>query len=818
MSPEPNHNSSQSPSRISPLARRIVIYTISFSTLVALLSTAIQLYIDYRRELTQVESTFQQITHTTLPTVASALWTASKQEIQIAVEGLSRMPDVHYAAVTEKHKLWAESGSQTSKNVSTRVFDLKYLYRNQLEKIGELTVAVDMGGIYQRLLNKFWVILVANGIKTFIVSGFMLWLFHSLVTRHLRHIARFASRLGYKNLNDRLQLYRKPQYTPDEFDLVLNGLNRMQQNLSSTLHELEHDIAERKLVEERLKLFASVFKYSHQGIMVTDAKGKITDVNPAFSQITGYLSEEIIGQNLRVLRSERQDKKWYTRMWQALTTNGHWHGEIWNRRKNGETYPEQEDISAIYNDKNEIINYVAIFSDISQQKFHEAELDRIAHYDLLTNLPNRRLLIDRLEQALPRTRRDNKLLAIAYLDLDGFKAVNDRYGHAAGDKLLVKMSHRLKNTLRGEDTLARLGGDEFVMLIGDLDHIDSCAKSLNRALAAIKKPIIIDGIQMDISGSIGVTLYPLDDDSGGTLLRHADQAMYMAKQAGKNCFHLFDANLDQEQQDFMSQIHDFNNALINNEFIFHHQPKVNLLSGELLGVEALIRWQHPERGLLPPGAFLAVIDNHSLEVDLGKWVIESALIQLETWNRESFITIISVNISAYHLLHPSFVTQLVQLLKKYPSVNANQLELEVLETTAMGDINHAIDVMAECKALGLHISLDDFGTGYSSLTYFRRFPVDTIKIDRSFIHDMDIDKGGMAIVKSIVQLAELFERSCIAEGIETKEQAEALIKLGCSNVQGYYIARPMPPGEIAAWLKRWNTLPRFQPPKEENNP
>lgn len=813
MPSEPSNETLQTISRISPLARRIVIYTVSFSTFVALLTTAIQLYIDYRRELSQIESTFQQITVTHLPTISSALWTTNKQELQIAIDGLSRLSDVHYITVTEKQKLWVESGKQTSTNVSARVYPLTHLHRNQLEVIGELNVVINLDGIYQRLLDKFWVILITNGVKTFLVSGFMLWLFHWLVTRHLHHIASFASRLGYKNLSDRLVLSRTQLNTPDEFDLVLNGLNRMQSNLSYTLHELELDIAERKLAEKQLKLSASVFKYSHQGIMVTDAKGKILEVNPAFSLITGYLPEEVIGQNPRLLRSDRQDENWYVRMWQTLKTKGHWRGDIWNRRKNGETYPEQEDISAIYNDSGEVINYVAIFSDISQQKQHEAELDRIAHYDLLTNLPNRRLLIDRLEQALPRTRRDNKLLAIAYLDLDGFKAINDRYGHSIGDRFLVEISHRLKDTLRAEDTLARLGGDEFVILLSDLDQVDACVKSLNRALTAVKTPITINGIQMDISASIGVTLYPLDDDSGDTLLRHADQAMYVAKQAGKNCFHLFDSRLDKEQQIFLSQIHDFNAALINKEFIFHHQPKVNLVTGELLGVEALIRWRHPERGLLPPAAFLAVIDNHPLEVDLGKWVIESALIQIDSWNREGFITTISVNISAYHLLHPSFIDQLIELLDKYSSVAAKQLELEVLETAAMSDLNLAINVLTQCKALGLNISLDDFGTGYSSLTYFRRFPVDTIKIDRSFVHDMVIDDGGIAIVKSIVQLAELFDRSSIAEGIETKEQAAALIRLGCYNAQGYYIAKPMPPEEITSWFEHWDTLPRFQLPK-----
>jgi len=797
-------------SRISPLARRLVIFTVTFSTLVALISTAIQLYVDYRWEIGQVESTFEKIVDTHLPTISSALWSTNKKELKIALNGLSRLPDVRYVSVSEQDNVLVEVGKRKISDVKIRNYTLNYLHRNKMQTIGDLQVVIDLDAIYQRLLDKFWVILVTNSIKTFLVSGFMLWLFHFLVTRHLRFIAKFAARLGINNLEEKLRLPRKVSSKPDEFDLVLDGLSRMQSNLNVTLLSLESDIQKRKLVEEELNLLASVFKFSHQGIMITNVDGVIVDVNPSFTQITGYSSEEIIGQNHRVLQSNSQDSRLYKEMWHSLKSEGYWRGEIWNRRKNGEIYPEYEDISAVQDDTGSVINYVAIFSDISQQKQHEAELDHIAHYDLLTSLPNRRLLVELLEQALSRSEREGLMLAVAYLDLDEFKPINDRYGHAVGDRLLVEISHRLRSTLRGSDTLARLGGDEFVILLGELDHVNSCMTSLERALLAVSSPVIIDGLSLQISASIGVTLYPMDNENGDMLLRHADQAMYSAKQDGKNCYHLFDSKQDKKQQDHLAQIQRLTSALSDGQFVLFYQPKINMVSGEFIGLEALIRWQHPEHGLLPPSEFLDKITEHPLEIDLGLWVITTALNQMLAWGKSGLTVAVSVNISAHHLLHPKFVEQLAILLSSYPEILPEQLELEVLETVAMKDLNSAINVMNQCKALGVHLSLDDFGTGYSSLAYFRRLPVDTLKIDKSFVQDMTIDGEGLALVESVVRLAELFGRSSIAEGVETAEQFKSLVKLGCIQAQGYYFAKPMPESELFSWLENWHLRSEWQ--------
>lgn len=794
---------SQAPWRISPLARRLVLATVIFGTLIALITTTIQLYIDYRRELGQIDRTFSQLTHTHLPTVARALWATNRPELQIALDGLVRLPDVQYAAVYEQRSLWAEAGEHKQNAIQSRDYPLTYQHRGHPERIGTLRVEIDIEGVYARLLDTFWVILITNSIKTLTVSAFMLWLFHWLITRHLRHIAEFASRLGFGNLEERLQLSRARPAGKDEFDLLLDGFGRMQANLSTTLQMLNRDISQRKLAEEQLKLAASVFEHSHEGIMITDADATILNVNPSFTRITGYTKEEVIGRNPDMLSADLHDPVWHTRMRQSLLSDGQWQGERWNRRKNGEVYPWREAISAVHDNDGQVRHYVAVFSDISQQKSHEAELDRIAHHDPLTGLPNRRLLADRLTQAMARTQRDGTILTVACLDLDGFKPINDTFGHAAGDQLLIEISQRLKNILRGDDTLARLGGDEFVLLLSGQEDVQTSQNSLQRILSSICMPVMLGEQAVYVSASMGVALYPLEEVDGDTLLRHADQAMYAAKQAGKNCYHVFDPQVDRERQGHRDQLLRLANALAKNEFLFHFQPKVDLLTGDLVGVEALIRWQHPEQGLLYPGAFLDFFNGHPLEIELGEWVIDTALRQLESWQETGLRVRVSVNISANHLLHQNFVTRLATLLHRHPTVSSDQLELEVLESAAMSDLGRAIEVITQCKKMGVHFSLDDFGTGYSSLAYFRRLPVDTLKIDQSFVRDMLVDAEDLAIVESVVRLAQVFGRATIAEGVETLQHASRLIQMGCTQAQGYGIARPMTAQTLPAWLDKW---------------
>jgi diguanylate cyclase (GGDEF)-like protein/PAS domain S-box-containing protein len=565
------------------------------------------------------------------------------------------------------------------------------------------------------------------------------------------------------------------------------------------------DITERKQAEEKIKLAANVFSHAREGIIITDIEGTIIDVNNTFTTTTGYSHEEVVGKNPSFLQSGRQSAKFYADMWQDLLIEGYWSGEIWNRRKNGEVYAEIKTISAVRDENAITTHYVALGNDITQMKEHQNQLEHIAHYDVLTNLPNRVLLADRLSQAMLHCSRQNQSLAVVFLDLDGFKIVNDAYGHDVGDQLLIALSLRMKEALREGDTLARFGGDEFVAVLADLTTVEDCEPILKRFLLAASEPVTVDDVVLKVSASIGVTFYPQDNVDTDQLMRHADQAMYVAKELGKNRYHLFDTDEDNAVKVQRESLEAIRCALDNQEFVLYYQPKVNMKIGTVTGFEALIRWQHPERGLLNPIDFLPVIENHPMSIEMGEWVIVSALSQISQWQtmRQNLPLNISVNIAAVQLQQSNFTQRLTTLLASYPDVDPCYLELEVLETSALEDVLHVSTIMNSCMALGVNFALDDFGTGYSSLTYLRRLPANIIKIDQTFVRDMLHDPDDLAIVEGVIALAQSFKRDVIAEGVETIEHGTALLQLGCELAQGYGIARPMPASDIPAWVSDW---------------
>ncbi|MGI9134094.1 MAG: EAL domain-containing protein, partial [Rhodoferax sp.] len=543
---------------------------------------------------------------------------------------------------------------------------------------------------------------------------------------------------------------------------------------------------------------------SYEGIIIADANKQIVDVNPAFTRITGYTQQEIVGQTPKVLSSGRHDHDFYAAMWASVAEHDFWQGEICNRRKSGELYTEMLSLSVVRDKGGAVQHYIGVFSDISLLKSHEEELYRIAHYDTLTGIPNRRLLSDRMAQALARARRSRRLVAVCYLDLDGFKAVNDRFGHAGGDRVLVSTTERLKSVLRTDDTLARLGGDEFVLLLTDLQQVQECHVALERVLRVLKEPLEVDGTVINVSASLGVTLYPADDVDADTLLRHADQAMYLAKEAGKNTYHFFDPVHDHQVQTQRLYLQRLRDALERREFVLHYQPKADLLTGRIIGAEALIRWQHPIEGMLLPSAFLHNLEGTELEIAVGEWVIETVLEQIIAWNRMGLDFTVSANISADHLLRGNFSERLQLLLERHPLARPSSLELEILETAALTDMKKAVHTITECRKLGVQFALDDFGTGYSSLTYFLNLPVQMLKIDQSFVRVMLEDPGGLGIVESVVRLAQAFNRPVIAEGVETLEHGSLLLHFGCRLAQGYGVARPMPAEQFPLWMQQWH--------------
>lgn len=466
---------------------------------------------------------------------------------------------------------------------------------------------------------------------------------------------------------------------------------------------------------------------------------------------------------------------------------------------------------------NKTVKLTGIIQDISQQKriyrdleasnyaLEKAnkELTNIAHYDALTQLPNRTLLTVRLEQAMTSAKRRGTMVAVAYLDLDGFKYVNDVHSHNLGDDVLVTIAGRLSDAMRESDTLARIGGDEFVIVLTDLTNATGCDRSLTRLLEAVADPIIINEVLINVTVSIGVTIYPQDDLISDQLLRHAGQAMFIAKQAGKNRTHYFDIEKDTKIKNLHEELQAIKSALRQDEFVLHYQPKVNMSSGKIVGAEALIRWEHPEQGTLSPAHFLPLIEEDELSIEVGEWVIHTALSQIESWQHTGINLPVSVNVGALQLIQDNFIDRLQVILNRFPDVDPSQLELEILETNGLNDMNHVSHVIRTCNQLGVNFSLDDFGTGYSSLTYLKRLPAQFLKIDQSFVRDMLDDPEDMAIVKGIIGLADAFGIEVIAEGVETDEQIRVLLACGCELAQGFGFARPMPATELPVWINAW---------------
>jgi diguanylate cyclase (GGDEF)-like protein/PAS domain S-box-containing protein len=567
---------------------------------------------------------------------------------------------------------------------------------------------------------------------------------------------------------------------------------------------------EKEHLLQKIKRAVNVFTHTQDSIMITDATATITEVNDSFSRITGYDPKDVLGKSSRFLQSGRESPEFYSEMWDTLQKQGHWRGEVWNRRKNGQIFPAMLSISAVKNADGLTQHYVSLSTDISSIKAYQRQLQRITHYDVLTNLPNRVLVADRITQSIVQCQRGSWSLAVAFMDLDGFKDINDNYGHKFGDELLIAVSQQMQAALRENDTLARIGGDEFIAVMINLEKPEDSVPVLECLLKAAANPVTVGDVVMQVSVSIGVAFYPQDGVEADPLIRRADQAMHVAKQIGKNCYHLFDTAKDDLINTQRKSIDDIRTAMASNEFVLYYQPKVNMQTGQVIGVEALIRWQHSVRGLVPPLDFLPVIEGHAISLELGEWVIDTALSQIIQWRSMGINLPISVNISAYQLQQSNFTTRLAALLAVHPEVNPNYLELEILETSALHDISQVSATMNACNELGVHFALDDFGTGYSSLTYLRRLPAHLIKIDQTFVRDMLENADDSAIVEAVIGLANAFRRDVIAEGVETIPHGLALLKLGCQLAQGYGIARPMPAGDIPKWVSNWKADDSWQ--------
>ena len=553
---------------------------------------------------------------------------------------------------------------------------------------------------------------------------------------------------------------------------------------------VKEDITARKRAEEQLRMNATVFETTTEGIMVTDADNRVRTVNPAFTRITGYRAEEIVGRNPRILSSGRHDQAFYASLWETLARTGYWHGEIWNRRKDGSVYPEWMSLALIRDDKGQVQEHVAVFSDISQRKEDEAQIRRQANYDALTGLPNRSLLFERVDSALRSARREKWIVALLFVDLDRFKVVNDSMGHVVGDELLRQVAQRLNDQVRDGDTVARFGGDEFVLLLEDIDRAEDAAVIARKVITSLENEFSLVSREVFIGASVGITLYPVDADDAAVLLRNADMAMYRAKEAGRNTYRFYTKEMNTAVQSRMDMERELRLALERDQLSLDYQPIVRIDDGTMAGLEALLRWRHPRLGQVPPAEFVPLLEETGFIREVGGWVLSRACAKLAQWRAQRGDLRISVNLSSRQI---ALGLSAAEVLKTIDSAGLppDAVTLEITEGLMLEGSAKVRSWLEDVHTAGVGLAVDDFGTGYSSLGYLKRFPMDRLKIDRSFVLGLPDSREDALLVRAIHSMATSLDLKVVAEGIETAEQAGFLADLGCELGQGFLYSRPV---------------------------
>ncbi len=558
-----------------------------------------------------------------------------------------------------------------------------------------------------------------------------------------------------------------------------------------------HDISEKQRMEARQRLAAAVFDSTHEGVMVTDARGRIVEVNDAFTRITGYAKNEVLGKTPAILRSEQHDADFYREMWKTIEETGRWQGEVIDRTRDGEIFPAWLTINNVQNNRGEITNYVGIFSDITSLKRSQEQIVHLAHHDPLTGLPNRLLLQDRLKVAVRHARRDGHSVAIMFLDLDRFKDINDSMGHLVGDQLLLEIAERIRTHVRAEDTVARIGGDEFVVLITSVKNQQQVELIAQKILARLEEPIELGDRRLTLSASMGISLFPQDSENEEELIRHADSAMYHAKEEGFSEYRFYDRAMSARAEQRLAMQAAMREALETGQFSLLFQPQVDLNDGRLVGVEALLRWNPPDRDPVPPDEFIPFAENSGFIEPLGEWVLRQACLQAASWCHQGLLEgRMAVNVSSVQV-HRGRLLEAVQRALRESGLEPRCLELEITESTLMPHGGRGLSVLEELRRMGVRIAVDDFGTGYSSLSYLQRLPIDTLKIDRAFVQRLPRDTRNAAIARAIIALGQGLGLEVVAEGVETEEQHRFLTASGCRRGQGWLFSPPLPAMELA---------------------
>lgn len=578
----------------------------------------------------------------------------------------------------------------------------------------------------------------------------------------------------------------------------------LSQKVAIRTKELDHEMSIRRAAEAKLQMAARVFESSAEAIMISDASNIIVSVNRAFSTMTGYEADEVIGKSPSILASGRHAPVFFKSMFESLMKNGHWQGEVWNRRKDGVIFPQWQGITVVRGDDSRITNYLSISADITERKVAEEQINFLSHYDALTGLPNRILLQDRLKQAMMVSNICKSKVSLLSLDLDRFKVVNDTLGHLFGDQLLIEVVTRLQSLLRNSDTISRQGGDEFLIVLQDDRELSVAPRIAQKILDRLAEAFLINKTEVRISGSIGIAVYPNDGNDFETLLKRSDMAMYAAKESGRATFRFFTEELGKNKGKQMELEAELARAVKQQEFTLHYQPQIDLQTARVVGAEALVRWKHPEKGMIPPVAFIPLAEETGLIIPLGDWVLCEACRQAKQWQDEGYPPLlISVNLSGLQFRRPGLVARVAEVLAE-TGLSPQHLELELTESILVQDAESVLQTVRDLKGLGIKLAIDDFGTGYSSLSYLKRFAVDKLKIDQSFVRELCSDREDAAIVDAVIQLGRSLNLNTIAEGVETIEQMQHLTRKGCLQGQGYHFSKPLPASEFANYLTSRN--------------
>lgn len=631
---------------------------------------------------------------------------------------------------------------------------------------------------------------------------FFTWLLSSRLANMLtRPLARLAGQMNSFDATGGAANVKADEHALGEIGLLGRHFNSYMEKLHHSNAALNEETKEKKSAKQQLFIYQKAFENAYGGVCITDSQARALAINQTFIEVTGYTEEDVIGQNMNILQSGRHGKELYASMWQSLHNTGRWSGEIWNKRKNGEIYPEILNISAIYDDAGNITHFVGVFHDITEMKYEEERIAHQAYHDPLTGLPNRTLALDRIGVSIAHVKRGGTKLAVLFLDLDNFKHVNDTLGHEAGDQLLMQVANRLKTQVREEDTVARLGGDEFLVLVAAILDEDTVVHIAQRILRAFSNPFFIKGQELFVTVSIGIAFYPQDGDTPSTLIRYADVAMYQAKSRGKNNYHLFTADLGEQLSMLQESENTFRRALVAKEFEVYYQPKFDLLQYRLSGVEALVRWRKPEGRVIGPMEFIPLAEQTGLILPLGEQIFNSTCLFIQQLREKGYQDlIVSVNLSPLQFDNDNLVAGILAVLKRY-NIPGSCLELELTESAMLANPEKTAKSLNQLVKAGLNIALDDFGTGYSSLVYLKKLPISTLKIDNSFIRNLPADDDSCQLVKTIIMMARNLDISMIAEGVETQEQVEWLRNNNCEQAQGYYYSKPLSEADFFIYLQ-----------------